>query len=105
MKPNHSKVMTIANKLVAQGYSRANAMVKAWVLVKLPLVKTKVAGVTFGRRQEAIEHLSRYSPENIHIVLKRERCNVSDRNAVAVIAMVSGKGSYTPRCGIHTDPP
>ena len=93
MKLKHSKVMTIANKLTAQGYNRANAMVKAWVLIKLPLVETKVAGVTFGRRQEAIEHLSRYSAEEIHIVLKRERNNAYDRNAVAVIASVSGKGS------------
>ena len=55
MKTNHSKVMTIANKLVSQGYNRENAMIKAWVLIKLPLVETKVAGVTFGKRQEAIE--------------------------------------------------
>ena len=94
MKTNHSKVMTIANKLVSQGYNRENAMIKAWVLIKLPLVETKVAGVTFGKRQEAIEHLSHYSPENIRIILKRERNNASDRNAVAVIAAVSGKGSY-----------
>jgi len=61
-RTKNSKVMTIANKLVAQGYNRANAMIKAWVLVKMPLVETKVAGVTFGNRQKAIEHLSRYSP-------------------------------------------
>ena len=53
-----------------------------------------MAGVTFGRRQEAIEHLSQYSAENIRIVLKRERNNAYDRNAVAVIASVSGKGAY-----------
>ena len=47
----HSKVMTIANRLVKQGYNRANAMVKAWVLVKLPNICTKVAGVTYGKRQ------------------------------------------------------
>jgi len=32
MKTTHSKVMTIANRLVAQGISRAQAMVKAWAL-------------------------------------------------------------------------
>lgn len=53
----HSKVMTIANKLVKQGYNRVNAMVKAWVLVRLPNICTKVAGVTYGKRQQAIEHL------------------------------------------------
>lgn len=94
MKEKHSKVMTIANKLVAQGYNRTNAMVKAWALAKLPLVKTKVAGVTFGNRQKAIEHLSHYNPADIYITLKRDRNNPTDRNAVAVIATVNGKGSY-----------
>lgn len=91
----HSKVMTIANRLVKQGYSRANAMVKAWVLVKLPNICTKVAGVTYGKRQQAIEHLTHYRPENIRISLYRDKANAYDRNAVAVIATVKGKGSYT----------
>ena len=46
----HSKVMTIANHLVKQGYNRAYAMVKAWALVKLSGVTVKVAGVTYGKR-------------------------------------------------------
>ena len=90
----HSKVMTIANKLVTQGYNRANAMVKAWVLVKMPLVETKVSGVTFGKRQKAIQHLSRYNPQDITINLVRERENPQDNNAVAVYAAVRGKGRY-----------
>ena len=45
-----SKVMTIANRLVAQGCRRSRAMVKAWALVKLPRLETKVAGVAFGSR-------------------------------------------------------
>lgn len=94
MRTMNSKVMTIANKLVAQGYNRANAMVKAWALVKMPVVETKVAGVTYGKRQTAIEHLSHYAPSDISISLKREKENEADRNAVAVIATVKGKGSY-----------
>jgi len=93
-KQQHSKVMTIANRLVTQGYNRANAMMKAWVLVKLPLVETKVAGVTFGNRQKAIEHLSRYNPQEIRISLRRERENAYDVNAIAVYASVEGKGAY-----------
>ena len=91
----HSKVMTIANRLVKQGYNRANAMVKAWVLVKLPNICTKVAGVTYGKRQQAIEHLTHYRPENIRISLDRDNATAYDRNAIAVIATVKGKGSYT----------
>ena len=90
----HSKVMTIANRLVAQGWGRANAMVKAWALAKLPAVTSKVAGVTHGNRQRAIERLAMYAPESVHIRLQREQGNSHDRNAVAVYAAVEGKGSY-----------
>ena len=91
---NKSKVMTIANKLVAQGYNRPHAMVKAWALVKLPKLETKVAGVTYGNRQRAIERLAMYAPEAVSIRLEREQSNDHDRNAVAVWAAVEGKGSY-----------
>ena len=93
-KTTHSKVMTIANKLVAQGWGRATAMIRAWALVKLPTLETKVAGVTYGNRQKAIEHLAHYAPESITIRLEREQGNEHDRNAVAVWATVEGKGSY-----------
>ena len=89
-----SNVMTIANRLVAQGWGRTTAMIRAWALVKLPKVETKVAGVTYGNRQKAIEHLSRYAPQSITIRLERERDNAADRNAVAVWAAVEGKGAY-----------
>ena len=80
-RTQHSKVMTIANRLVKQGYNRANAMVKAWVLVKLPNIGTKVAGVTYGKRQQAIEHLTHYRPEHIRISLYRDNANAYDRKA------------------------
>ena len=89
-----SKVMTIANRLVAQGWGRAHAMVKAWALAKLPKLETKVSGVTYGNRQKALEHLTQYAPEAVSIRLERERDNEHDRNAVAVWAAVEGKGSY-----------
>ena len=90
----HSKVMTIANQLVKQGYNRAYAMVKAWALVKLSGVTVKVAGVTYGKRQTAIEHLTHYRPQDIRISLYRDKDNAADKNAVAVIAAVRGKGAY-----------
>ena len=96
-----SKVMTIANKLVAKGWGRAAAMIRAWALVKLPRLETKVAGVTYGNRQKAIEHLARYAPEAVSIRLEREPGNEHDRNAVAVWAAVEGTGrfcvGYLPR--------
>ena len=94
MRAKHSKVMTIANRLVTQGCNRANAMVKAWILVKMPLVESRGAGVTFGNRQKAVERLSKYSAEDITIRLVREQDNAVDKNAVAVYAEVRGRGSY-----------
>ena len=91
----HSKVMTIANNLVKQGYNRAYAMVKAWALVKLSRVTVKVAGVTYGKRQTAIEHLMHYRPQDVRISLCRDKSNAADNHAVAVIAAVRGKGAYT----------
>jgi len=90
-----SKVMTIANRLVAQGWGRTTAMIRAWALVKLlPRLETKVVGVTYGNRQKAIERLAMYAPQSISIRLERERDNEHDHNAVAVWAAVEGKGSY-----------
>ncbi len=94
MKNQHSTVTTIANKLVSQGYNRANAFVKAWILVKLDKISTKSVGVTFGNRQRALEHLAKYSPERVTLHLVRDKRNTHDKNAVAVVAAVSGKGSY-----------
>ena len=91
----HSKVMTIANRLVKQGYNRAHAMVKAWALVKLSAVSVKVAGVTYGKRQTALEHLTHYRPQDIRVSLCRDTQNAVDSNAVAVVAAVRGKGAYT----------
>ena len=94
MKTTHSKVMTIANKLVNQGQNRANAMVKAWALVKMQIIEIKATGVTYGKRQKALEHLRRYNNANITLDLHREKDNTHDSNAIAVIATVKSKGSY-----------
>lgn len=101
MRTTNSKVMTIANRLVRQGVIRSLAMVKAWALVKLPQLITKISGVTFGNRKKALEHLARYEPERIQIYLERERDNPYDCSAVAVFAEVQGCGrapvGYLPR--------
>lgn len=95
MRTKNSKVMLIANKLVAQGHKRAYAMIKAWALVKMEVMETKVSGVSYGNRQTALEHLTRYDMDKIKVQLKRVKNHPTDRNAVAVVASVQGKGSYT----------
>jgi hypothetical protein len=89
-----SNVMLIANHMVGRGVGRAEAMRKAWKFVNLGTVETKVAGTTFERRQEAIEHLQRYSAELINIALVRDAGNEYDPEAVKVLCTVEGKGSY-----------
>lgn len=56
--------------------------------------RIKVAGVTKERRQEAIEHLSRYNPETVSFILNRESDNQYDRNAIAVYASVGSGKAY-----------
>ena len=56
----HSKVMTIANRLVKQGYNRANAVSKAWALVKMPQLLAKVSGKSVYSTLRAIKGL--YQP-------------------------------------------
>ena len=73
MRRKHSAVTAIANHLVSYGYSRTNAFVKAWVLVKLDKISTKAVGVTFGNRQRALEHVARYSPERVTLHLVRDK--------------------------------
>ena len=48
-----------------------------------------------GKRQTAIEHLTHYRPQDVRISLYRDEHNAADKNAVAVIAAVRGKGAYT----------
>ena len=90
-----SKVCVIANRLANQGLTRSEAFRKAWAIVKAETVDTKVTGVTVGRRQEALEKLTRYEADRISVSLTREAANEYDSNAVAVVVSVEGKGSYT----------
>ena len=88
-----ARVCRMANNLVKEGYSKAAAFVRAWIMVKLEQVIIRVSGVTQGNRQRALEHLKRYKAEDISIQLVHESNNKFDRNAVQVVATVKGKGS------------
>ena len=90
-----SKVCIIANRLIKQGKTKSAAFIRAWQIVKAETLNIKIAGVTFGNRQTAIANLKKYDVENISINLEREKENEHDNNAIAVIATVRDKGSYT----------
>ena len=101
LKDIRSKVMRIANRLVVQGYVRANAMITAWKLIRYRALKTKVNGTSFDNRQNVLQLLCKYNPTDIAVKLIRDRLNAFDRNAIAVTAAVKGKVSavigYLPK--------
>lgn len=90
---NRSIICKVANKLRKGGYTLSQAFRMAWKLAK-GKASVKVAGVTKERRQEAIEHLSRYNPETVSFILNRESDNQYDRNAIAVYASVGSGKAY-----------
>ena len=88
-------VMTIANRLYyIQGISRSQVLKTAWQIIRQGKFYTKVRGITFGKRQQALARLRNYSPEEITIHLVRDLGNEADPNAVAIVVEVIGKGSY-----------
>ena len=92
---NRSLIFRNANKLVKQGYTRSEAMKRAWELAKLPEIDVKVKGTAATpRRQEALEHLTQYSTEQVTFRVVREPQNPADSNAVGVVATVKEKGSF-----------
>lgn len=93
LKDFRKKVMQIANRLVGQGYIRANAMQTAWRLIKAHEVSTKVVGTSFDNRQNVLELLAKYNPADVSVKLVRDRSNAFDSNSVAVTAAVKGKVS------------
>ena len=92
-----SKVCLISNRLSKQGVNRSEAFRKAWATVKAASfdgLEVKAAGVTIGNRQTALEHLTRYEPEQISVSLDREPANEFDQNAITVTVTVQNKGSF-----------
>lgn len=85
-------VMLLAHSLrTTKGWNMSVALRWAWKMVRSEVV-TNVAGVTFGRRQDALERLLRYSVRRVVFTL-RHAPNAADENAVAVDATVIGKGT------------
>lgn len=91
IKDIRRKVCQMANRLFKRGFSRIAAFQTAWKLIKCRRLETRVAGTSFGGRQNVIALLAKYSPELVSVELHREPENAYDRNAVSVIASVPGK--------------
>jgi hypothetical protein len=89
-----SKVFTLGNKLT-KTMPRSAAFKTAWRIVLRGGLDLRVAGVTFGNRQEALRRLATYNPTDVKAFLLAEPDNPADHNAIAVYAGVNGgRGFY-----------
>lgn len=89
---NRSIICKTANKLRKNGYTLSQAFRMSWKLAKAKAV-VKVAGVSIGNRQRAIEHLRKYALDSIEVTLTREKANTHDSNAIAVNISVNASQS------------
>lgn len=89
---NRSIICKTANKLRKNGYTLSQAFRMSWKLAKAKAV-VKVAGVSIGNRQRAIEHLRKYALDSIEVTLTREKANTHDNNAIAVNISVNASQS------------
>ena len=89
------RICILANRLKKMGLTLSAAFKKAWQLVKGQTICTKIAGVTKGSRQRALHRIATlYSPEQINVILERDKANLFDNNAVKVLISVSGSSLY-----------
>ncbi len=70
-------VCAMANELKKAGYSLSEAFRKAWQRVKLSMT-IRVTGTTFENRQERLEFLQQFKPEDLTVTLERENENKFD---------------------------
>ena len=93
-------VATMANQLRKLGYSLSQAFRAAWRRVKDGM-KVRVSGVTQGKRQELLKFIVSRKPEDLTVYLQRDRANLHDKYAVAVVIGIKGIGyahiGYLPR--------
>ena len=93
-------VATMANQLRKLGYSLSQAFRTAWRRVKDGM-KVRVSGVTQGKRQELLRFIAGRKPEELTVYLQRDRANLCDKYAVAVVIGIRDIGyahiGYLPR--------
>ncbi len=87
-------VVTLANRLNKKIKNLSNAFIRAWQIIKGKLLISKIAGVTFGTRQKALNKLQSYSKNEINVTLEREASNSYDTNAVKVMVSVGAGDKY-----------
>lgn len=77
-------VCIMANELKKSGYSLSQAFKKAWKRIKLSIT-VKAVGTTFENRQERIQFIQKFKPEDLSVTLEREPNNIYDSNAIKIV--------------------
>lgn len=80
-------VCAMANQLRKAGYSLKDAFKKAWQRVKLTMT-VRAAGTTFENRQERLQFLKQFKPEDLTVTLEREKENKFDGNAIQIVVHI-----------------
>ena len=80
-------VCAMANELKKAGYTLSEAFKKAWSRVKLTMT-IRAAGTTFENRQERLNFLRQFKPEELTVTLEREPENRFDRNAIRIVVHI-----------------
>lgn len=80
-------VCAMANQLKKAGYSLKEAFKKAWQRVKLTIT-IRAAGTTFENRQERLQFLKQFKPEDLTVTLEREPKNKFDGNAIQIVVHI-----------------
>lgn len=90
-------VCTMANELKRAGYTLSDAFRKAWKQIKLSAflwkhskssLTIKAAGVTFENRQERLEFLRKFRPDDLSVTLEREPSSKYDSNAIRIVVHI-----------------
>lgn len=80
-------VCIMANELKKLGYSLSQAFKKAWAQVKNTM-KVRAAGTTFENRQERLQFLKQFHPNDLTVTLEREPDNKFDSNAIQIVVHI-----------------
>lgn len=87
-------VCTMANELKKAGYSLSQAFKKAWQRVKLSMT-IEAAGTAFRNRQQCLEFLKQFKPEDLSVTLERELDNTYDSSAVKIVVHIHSLAKKT----------
>ena len=84
-------VAIMANQLHKLGYSLSQVFKTAWRRVKKSTI-CRVSGVTYENRQQLLKYIASQKEENLTVYLRRDKANVYDRYAVAVVIGIKDVG-------------